>query len=341
MRGCYRRYTREPVSSAAAAAQGGGARFGQLAGMPVESMKSILTCALLKTYVRVVETGNISAAARSLFLAQPAVSAQISALTRAAGITLLERVRGRWEPTAAGKLFYERANTLLALIDRLDDELRDQAKGLRGHVTVASTRTVTDTILARIVAHFTARYPDIRIELLPGNRREVERAVASDEADVALVALPFGGKGLDAVTFANDRLALVVGKQHPLAGRTDVAFAEIADEAFVLFEDGSGTRSLLEERLGRRFADLNVRLALNSNDALVAAVEAGLGITFLPHASARRWARLGEVRSLDLTDVDLKRSLAAVTRAGITHSHAAAIFLEFVRCEVGPIVESE
>jgi DNA-binding transcriptional LysR family regulator len=309
--------------------------------MPVGSIKSVLTCSLLKTYVRVVETGNISAAARSLFLAQPAVSAQISAITRAAGITLLERVRGRWEPTGAGQLFYERAKTLLALIDRLEEELKDQAKGLQGHVTLASTRTITDTILPNIIAHFAARYPDIRLEMLTGNRRQVELAIASDEADVALVALPFGGKGLDAIVFAHDRLDLLVPRTHRLAGRESVPFDEIAEESFVLFEDGSGTRGQLEERLGRRFGDLNVRLSLNSNDALVAAVEAGLGITFLPHISARRWMKLGSVHALTLSDVDLERQLAAVTRAGITHSRAAAVFLEFVRGALPPIVESE
>jgi DNA-binding transcriptional LysR family regulator len=306
--------------------------------MPIGSIQSVLTCSLLRTYVRVVETGNISAAARSLFLAQPAVSAQIASLTRACGLTLIERVRGRWEPTAAGTLLYERAKQLLASIDRLENDLKDQASAFQGHLTIASTRTVTDTVLAGVVARFCARYPQIRVEAQPGNRREVELAIAADEADVALVALPFGGKGLDIVVFAHDRLVVVVPREHRLAEQGAVTFDEIADEPFVLFEDGSGTRSLLEERLGRRYGDLNVRLALNSNDALVTAVEAGLGITLLPKLSAHRWVKLGTVTALELVDVDTERQLAVVSRAGISLSSATTVFLDFVRRELVPSV---
>jgi DNA-binding transcriptional LysR family regulator len=300
------------------------------------SMASLVTCALLKTYVRVVETGNISAAARSLFLAQSAVSTQIATITRAAGTTLLERVRGRWEPTATGRLLYERARTMLALMERLEQELRDEVKGLAGHVTVASTRTVTDTLLAGIIARFCAAYPEIRVDVVAGNRRDAEMALAADEADIALVALPFGGKGLDAITFAHDRLLLVVPAAHPLAHEKSVMFGEVAEEPFVLFEEGSGTRGLLEERLGRRYAELDVRLSLNSNDALVSAVQAGLGLTFLPEFSAQLWTKVADVRALSLRDVDLSRELAAVTRVGISRSQATATFLEFVRTDVGP-----
>ncbi len=83
----------------------------------------------------------------------------------------------------------------------------------------------------------------------------------------------------------------------------------------MLFEDGAGTRGLLEERLGRRYAELDVRLSLNSNDALIAAVQNGLGITFLPESSALIWTKLQSVRAIEVNGVDLQRELAAVTRA--------------------------
>lgn len=297
---------------------------------------SVLSHALLTTYVRVVDTGNISAAARSLFLAQSAVSAQISSITRAIGIPLLERVRGRWEVTTAGKLFYERAQTLLALIDSLEGDITDLAEGMTGHITIASTRTVTDTLLASIVGSFRAQFPEIRVDVLSGNRDAAQRALASDEAEVALVALPFGGKGLTATPFALDHLLLVVPRSHRLASQSSVAFSEILDEQFVLFEEGAGTRGLLEERLGRSFSDLDLQLSLNSNDALIAAVEEGLGLTFLPERSARVWERLGSVHALAISDLKLERELAVVTRSNVTHSKSAAAFLTFMQSYVVP-----
>lgn len=297
---------------------------------PGPAFGSVLNCTLLKTYVRVVETGNISAAARSLYLAQSAVSAQLSILTRAVGMQLLERVHGSWETTATGRIVYERARQLLQLVENLERDIQDTVKAVVGHVVVASTRTVTDTVLPEIIAGFSERFPDIRIEVFAGNRQDAELRLASDEVDAALVALPFGKKGFKFHPFAADRLLLVVPEAHALAEREAVGFSEIENERFVLFEPGAGTRALLEERLGPRFAELDVRLALNSNDGLVAAVEAGLGITFLPERAARRWAKIGSVRVLSISDLDLTRDLAVAIREGVVHSNAVLAFVEHV-----------
>lgn len=67
----------------------------------------MLNFSLLPTFVRVVDTGNISAAARSLYVAQSARSAQIATLNRLAGTLLLEHVSGRWRTTAASPIFYK------------------------------------------------------------------------------------------------------------------------------------------------------------------------------------------------------------------------------------------
>ncbi|MHB8145661.1 MAG: LysR substrate-binding domain-containing protein [Vulcanimicrobiaceae bacterium] len=293
----------------------------------LSSFASSMNCALLQTFVRVVETGNISAAARSLFLAQSAVSAQLATLTRAVGVTLLERVHGRWEPTAAGRAVYDRALELLRLVDTMEREVHDRIDDVAGHVVVGSTRTITDTILPRIVASFRGQYPKIRLEVLAGNRRDAEMWLASDRIDAALVALPFGKKGLAVYPFGNDRLLAIVPVTHRLAERDDITFEELASDPFVLFEDGSGTRSLIEERLGTRFPELDVALSLNSNDAIVGAVEAGLGVSFMPEVSARRWERIGSIRALPIRDLELFRELAVAVREGVARSSATEKFI--------------
>lgn len=303
---------------------------------------SVLNCALLNTYVRVVETGNISAAARSLYLAQSAVSAQLSMLTRAVGIPLLERVHGRWETTAAGQMLYDRARQLLLLVEQLERDINDTILAVAGHLVVASTRTVTDTLLASILAGFAQRYPDIRVDVLAGNRSQAELWLSADEADVALVALPFGKKGLEASVFDYDELMLVLPVTHRFAARGAVSFGEIESERFVLFEEGTGTRALLEEQLGPRFGELDVRLSLNSNDSIVNAVRTGIGIAFLPARSAKHWAALGDLAALTISDLNLRRELAVVVRTGVTRSNAAGCFLEYMKSaeDAPPVADS-
>lgn len=282
--------------------------------------------------------GNISAAARSLFLAQSAVSTQMSILSRAAGAPLLERVAGRWRLTASGRIFYKRAQELLAIVGRLEHELADVTGSVAGRLILASTRTISDTILASIVAGFTADHPDIRLDVVTGNRHDAEMRLAADEVDAALVALPIGGRALRIMAFDEDRLVLVVPHGHRLSGQPATSFENLGAERFVVFERGSGVRAVLEERLGERFAALDVRLELSSSDALVRSVEAGIGITFLPERVAQRWAQVAPIATVRLSDVDLVRKLALVIPESRSHSTVLATFESWLRAAhpVGP-----
>ena len=289
-------------------------------------MRSVLDCTLLETFIRVADLGNISAAARSLFIAQSAVSMQMTQLGRAAATPLLERVHGRWKLTAAGVIFYRRAREVLAMVDDLEREIDDASAKIAGHIVIASTRTVSDTILATIVAGFTRAHPDIRLDIAAGNRHDAEMHLAADDIDGALVALPIGGKSLRVSPLVNDRLALVVPAAHPLATRASIPFRACASEAFVMFESGSGVRAILEERLGERFDALDVRLELTSNDALIRCVEAGIGLTFLPERVAMKWIPNTPIAMIGIDDVDLTRTLAFVATEGRAPSAALATF---------------
>lgn len=290
-----------------------------------------LNCSLLRTYVRVVETGNISAAARSLYIAQSAISAQVGTLNRLAGTLLLERVKGRWRTTAAGEVFYKRACEMLALLELTERDLADAEQRIAGHLVLGSTRSVTDTLLAEVLHAFAGSHPDIRVIVKAGNRTDAERWLAGDEVDLALVALPLGVRGLDVHTFGRDELVAVLAPNGPLALQREVPIAALESVPFVCFEQGSGVRALLEERLGDRFGRLKIKMELNSNDALISCVERDIGFAFLPERTARRWARYGVVDIVRVTDVDLTRDLALVVRRERTRSLAASTFIDWFK----------
>lgn len=289
-----------------------------------------LNCSLLRTFVRVVDTGNISAAARSLYVAQSAISAQIATLNRLAGTLLLERVSGRWRTTAAGEIFYRRASEMLALLEETERELADATNRVSGHIVLGSTRTITDTLLAELLHAFSGAHPDVRVVVKAGNRDDAERWLANDDVDLAVVALPLGMRGLEVHPFAQDELVAVVSPNSPLAEYDELTVTALELLPFVCFERGSGVRALLEERLGERFGRLDIRMELNSNDALVACVERDIGFAVLPRRTAERWARCGAVALARITDVDLTRQLALVVRSERARSLAAATFIAWL-----------
>ena len=289
-----------------------------------------LNCSLLRTFVRVVDAGNISAAARQLYVAQSAISAQIATLNRVAGTLLLERVGGRWRTTAAGAIFYKRATEMLALLEQTELDLADATYRVAGHLVLGSTRSVTDTLLAEVLHAFAGSHPDVRVVVKAGNRDDVERWLANDEVDVALVAMPLGIRGLESHPFAHDELVAVVANTSDLAAHEELTITALESLPFVCFERGSGVRALLEERLGERFSRFDLRMELNSNDALVACVERDIGFTFLPRRTAARWARCGSVAFARISDVDLTRELALVARKERVRSVASSTFIAWL-----------
>ncbi|HTJ26736.1 MAG TPA: LysR family transcriptional regulator [Candidatus Limnocylindria bacterium] len=285
---------------------------------------------MLRTFVRVVEIGSITRAARSLYLAQSAVSAHVAALATYAGGALLERRDGQLVLTRRGRIVYEGALEILAGIGALERRLRE-ADGAHGDtVALTCTRTVCETALAGLVGAFGAAHPEVRLVVSGGTRKDAELRLRAGEIDLALVEGADAIVGMRLVPFQQDRLLLAVPATHPLAVRRSVRFEEIAAYPFVLRSPESGTRRLIEQRLGRRFEQLAIALELEGNSEIVSCVEAGIGLGLLSAAALARAVALGTVVALELDDVDLTREFALASCADRALSAPAARFADWL-----------
>jgi DNA-binding transcriptional LysR family regulator len=125
-------------------------------------------------------------------------------------------------------------------------------------------------------------YPRIEIWLTIGNTAEVAEAVESGAPELGFVEGAVKSEGLESLVVAGDQLVLVVGPDHPWGDAESLAPADLLRGEWVLREVGSGTRSAFEQalkRLGVRPEKLRIAMELPSNEAVRAAVEAGLGAT--------------------------------------------------------------
>jgi DNA-binding transcriptional LysR family regulator len=280
---------------------------------------------MLRTFVRVVEIGSITRAARSLYLAQSAVSAHVAALAEFAGGAV----------TARGRIVYEGALEILAAIAALERRVRDAAGAQSDTVTLTCTRTVCETAIARLMAEFGAAHPEVRLVISGGTRKDAELRLRAGEIDVALVE---GGEtiaGTRLIRFQRDTLLLAVPAGHPLASRRSARFDEAAAYPFVLRSSEPGTRLLIEQRLGRRFERLAIALELEGNSEIVSCIEAGIGLGLLSPAALARAVALGTVVALPLDDVDLTREFFLAASAERALSAPAARFAEWLATRAG------
>jgi DNA-binding transcriptional LysR family regulator len=243
-----------------------------------------MTLEQLRIFVAVAERQHMTQAAQALHLAQSAASHAIASLEARHDTKLFDRVGRRIELTEAGRAFLVEARTILAQVERAEVALSEFGKFERGTLTVQASQTIASYWLPRHLVAFRRAHPRIDIRLTIGNSAQVAEAIETGAAELGFVEGAVESERLVSIPVARDQLVLVVGPDHPWTQGPGPKPCELIQSEWVLRELGSGTRSVFEEALTRleiEPSSLKVVLELPSNEAVRAAVEAGLGATAL------------------------------------------------------------
>jgi DNA-binding transcriptional LysR family regulator len=243
-----------------------------------------MTLEQLRIFVTVAQRLNMTQAARELHLAQSAVSNAIATLEARHDTKLFDRVGRRIELTPAGHLFIGEARSVLASAKAAELALSEISGLRRGTFCVQASQTIASYWLPRHLVAFHRAYPLIEIRLTIGNTAQVAAAVEQGLAEIGFVEGAIENDLLTTTPVARDQLVLLVGPEHRWAQRSKLPTSELMNGEWVLRERGSGTRSAFElalTQIGLDPRDLSVVLEMPSNEAVRAAVEAGMGATAL------------------------------------------------------------
>jgi DNA-binding transcriptional LysR family regulator len=246
----------------------------------------IVTLERLRIFVAVAEREHVTAAARALNLTQSAVSNAIAALEAEHDVHLFDRVGRGVVLNQTGRDFLPEAKAVLARAAAAEAALADMSALRRGRLTIFASQTIASAWLPRRLAAFHRAWPGVELDVAIGNTREAAEAVLSGAAELGLVEGEIDQPMLDQTMVGSDRLAVLVTPDHAWVrmGAGKLKAADLARETWVLREVGSGTRSTLETALQRAGVDpgsLSVAMTLPSNEAVLAAAEAGAGATAL------------------------------------------------------------
>lgn len=189
----------------------------------------------LSTFLAVAEELNITRAAARLHLAQQAVSAQIQALERTIGVTLLVRTSRGVELTSAGTELAKIGGPVLAEYARMVDRVRVSARGLAGKLRLVCKPHATYEFALAVAEAMERELPDIEIELLAASTLPEELGMlTTGAADLCFLWLPVGIDTLHHAPVRLDRRMVALSDRHPLAGRDALTLADLADEPVVV-----------------------------------------------------------------------------------------------------------
>lgn len=241
-----------------------------------------MTLEQLRIFVAVAERQHVTQAANALNLAQSAASHAIAALEARYDTKLFDRIGRRIELTEAGRTFLIEARNILAQVEHAELTLNEFGQLERGTLAVHASQTIAGYWLPRHLVSFRRAHPRIEIRLTIGNTAQVAEAMETGIAELGFVEGKVENETLENIFVARDQLVLVASTDHAWAARGKPSVRTLTDADWVLRERGSGTRSAFEgamRELGIAAKDLRVVMELPSNEAVRAAVEAGLGVT--------------------------------------------------------------
>ena len=297
-----------------------------------------LSLTQLRTFSVVAEVGSFTKAAELLRLTQPAVTQQIRALAEHFGTPLFEMVGRAPVLTDAGVLLAERASSVLSAIALVEREMQESADAKRGTLELGATLTIGNYALMPLLAAFREAHPGAMLHLVIGTTASMVAAIKQHRLAVALVEGPLDDPSLHIQPYATDELVLAVpARGHRLSDASVVQPSDLATEAFITREGGSGLRSFAEEVLREAGIQPTVILSFASGEGITRAVEAGLGIAILSRRIVERSVAQGLLHVVSIADIDLRRTFRIIRLPERRPSPLVQRFIDALKAASGPL----
>jgi DNA-binding transcriptional LysR family regulator len=244
----------------------------------------------LQLFVVAADEGSIARAAAREHIAASALSRRIADLEHALGTALFVRSAKGIELTGAGRTAYQRARELEVGLESLLRDVQAQAGMVTGRVRLFANASSVIGYLPERLNAFCARYPMVSIELQERLSAEVLRACLDDVADLGVCVADEIPNGLEAWSFAEDPLMVVLPQGHPLAALDRLRLPEVAVHPLVAVQTGGALDRVLRDRAAAASLSLHVAVSVNSFDGVCRMVQAGLGIAIVPLSAAAAYA---------------------------------------------------
>lgn len=288
-----------------------------------------ITLRQLQVFESVARHLSHSRAAAELYLSQPAVSMQIKQVEQIVGLPLFEQAGKKLHLTAAGEELLRHARAMLQLMNEMESAF-DEMKGLeRGRLTIAAVSTA-NYFMPQLLAKFIQAHPRIQVSLSVANRDAVVKQVADNVADLAIMGQPPQGADMRAEAFLENPLVVIAAPTHPLASTRKVQPRQLAKETFLLREQGSGTRGVVERFFASHKLPLPVHMEMDTNEAIKQSVQAGMGIGIISRHGIELELETRRLVILDATGFPIVRHWYLVQRKDKRPSVAAQEFENYL-----------
>jgi DNA-binding transcriptional LysR family regulator len=287
----------------------------------------------LEIFTKVAKLKSFSKAAQEMYLTQPTVSQHISSLENYLGIKLLDRLGKEVALTKAGEILYPYAKQMTALRGEAQQALDHFMGKKTGHLVLGASTIPGEYILPPLLGQFKTLYPEIRITLRIGDTEEIVTELLGGTIEFGIIGAKIIHTRLKYSHFVEDELIVVVPKGHRWWQKKSIDVQELADEPFIMREEGSGTRISMEKRLhklGVSSDDLKIIAEVGSTTAVKQAIKSDLGISLISERAVEEEIRLKLFKKIPIKKVSFKRTFFIIRDKKRTASPLCKALIQFL-----------
>ncbi len=290
----------------------------------------------VEQFITVARHGNLTKAAETLNLSQPALSRAIQKLEDQLGKPLFERKPRGVVLTEFGMLFHERAKEILHLVADTLTELSESDK--TGTIRLGAIPTIAPYFLPSFLRYCANRHPEITISVTEGTTKSLAKAVDDGDLDLALVALPLDYPYLDVEKLFDEELFLVVSSANPLANAESIIANDLESSPFIQLSEAHCLAGNVDSYCEQRHVNLLSVEYLSQLVTVQELVALDHGVSLIPEM-ARQLDHNPRRTYRSLTDHPPQRTVAMVwNRYRYQSKWAKALRQtthEYVDCEMG------
>ncbi len=290
----------------------------------------------LKAMTAIAETGSITAAAKELGMSQPGLSRLVERVEDEFDASLFDRGRRGAELTQDGRKFIEFARSTLTEYGMLRASVsgnRRRSNGSPAVVKIVASTTPGEYLLPQIASDFTKQHDGVSVDTLITDSAAVASLLLSGEYDAGFAGQRADFGALNYVKIARDEVVLAVPSPHRFASLDEIDISDLVGEQMLRRESGSGTYEVVEsvlEAQGKILPDAGSVLTLGSTQAVVSAVDGGLGVGFVTLRAIEHHAA-SRVAAVRIAGTPMMRDLFLVYENERRLSESAMRFIEFVQ----------
>lgn len=235
-----------------------------------------------KIFCAVVKNGNMSSAAKELYISQPAVSMAIKQLEERLGSPLLIRTTKGVRLTPEGEVLYTYLDRALSMIRTAEHKYFEMANLEQGEVRIGASDIVISGYLMPYIEKYSNIYSDIRIKVINKTTYESLRLLKNGTIDMCFVNLPIeNGEDLEITKCLQIHDCLIGGTKYKDLAETGVQLSKLSEYPLLLLEDMSNTRRQLDKFASENGFILKPIIELASYDLLIQFAKINLGLTFI------------------------------------------------------------